>query len=393
MAVGCLFVPRFPVAFELAQRPELRGLPLALGGGDTGPRVAAVTPEAVRYGVDPGLSLREAIGFCPALVVIEPRPVLYERAFDEMIARLQDVSPVVERGPLGVAYVDLTGLDRLHGEGLAEAMLRCAPAVLEPRAGIAGGKFSAFVAAAIAGAGEARTVVAQETRDFLAPHPVDLLPLEPETLRRARMLSITTLGGYAALPRHAAQAQFGAMGASAWELANGRDARPVMPEPHIERITEAMEFAPPLTVREAILVALEPMLVRALRAPRARHRFVRGVGVLAVTERGRVWSRTQTLKEPTGDRDRLWRVLRTLIEFAELPGPVAELRLELSGLTREGGRQTQLFRERARRREELEETLRQLKARYGHCPVGRVVEVEPWSRVPERRMALVDFDP
>ena len=40
----------------------------------------------------------------------------------------------------------------------------------------------------------------------------------------------------------------------------------------------------------------------------------------------------------------------------------------------------------------LEESLRQLKARYGYCPVGRVVEMEPWSRVPERRLALIDFD-
>jgi DNA polymerase-4/protein ImuB len=43
-------------------------------------------------------------------------------------------------------------------------------------------------------------------------------------------------------------------------------------------------------------------------------------------------------------------------------------------------------------RERLEEALRQLKARYGYCPVGRVVEMEPWNRVPERRLALIDFD-
>jgi DNA polymerase-4/protein ImuB len=140
-------------------------------------------------------------------------------------------------------------------------------------------------------------------------------------------------------------------------------------------------------------VALEPMLVRALRQPSVHHRFVRALVLYATTEQGRAWRRNFTLKEPSGDRDRLWRIVRTLVEYAELPGTITELRLELAGLTREGGRQTQLFREQARRKEELEETLRQLKTRYGQCSVSRVVEVEPWSRVPERRMALVDFDP
>jgi len=37
--------------------------------------------------------------------------------------------------------------------------------------------------------------------------------------------------------------------------------------------------------------------------------------------------------------------------------------------------------------------VRQLKARYGRSPVAQVVEVEPWSRIPERRHALIDYDP
>ncbi len=390
--IGCLLIPRFALSCELAERPELRGLPVALGGGDAGPRVVDVSPEAFRYGIDPGVSLREAIGLCPALVVVEPRPAAYERAFEAIVRALQGASPVVERERIGVAYADLTGLERLYGEGLAEALLRCAPADMEPRAGIAPGKFPALAAAGAAEPGRAVVVDAAAVGDFLASRPIDLLPFDPATLRRLRLLGITTLGALTALPRQAVQARLGATGALAWELARGHDDRPVLPEPCVERAQETIEFAPPLTSRGAIITALEPMLARALRQPAVGHRFVRGLALAAATERGRTWRRTLTLKEPSGDRDRLWRAARTLIEYAEFPGSVAELRLELVGLTREGGRQARLFAERTRR-EELEETLRQLKARYGHCPVGRVVEVEPWSRVPERRTALVDFDP
>ncbi len=228
---------------------------------------------------------------------------------------------------------------------------------------------------------------------FLRDRPIGLLPLEPEALRRLRLLGIRTMGGLAALPRHAVQAQFGTAGVFAWELANGHDDRPVMPAPYIERVAEVMDFGTPLVSREAILAALEPMLASALRQPLRGQRFVRAIEVTLTTERGQRWRRKQLLKEPSSDRDRLWRVLRTLVEYAGMPGAAAQLRLELAGLTHESGRQPSLFREAARRREELEETLRQLKARYGHCPVGHVVEVEPWSRVPERRMALAEFDP
>ncbi|HWO93288.1 MAG TPA: DNA polymerase Y family protein [Dehalococcoidia bacterium] len=391
--VACLLISHFAMACELAERPELRGHPVVLGGGDAGPRVVDLTDEALRYGIDPGISLREAIALCPALTVIEPRPALYDDMFDDTLDALHQVSPIVERGGLGVTYADLTGLERLYGPRLPEALLVCAPPMLAPRLGIAWGKFPALAAAAFAEPGTPLLVPRSETAGFLSPQSVDLLPLPSDAHRRLRMLDIRTVGAFAALPRSAVQAQFGATGALAWDLAHGNDDRPLDPEPHTERIVEVLEFAPPLTGRDAVLMALEQMLVRALRQPGARNRFARGLFIRAATERGRSWSRRYTLKEPSSDRVRLAAILRTLVEYAEFPGALLELRLELTDLTREGGQQAQLFRERTRVREELETTLRQLKTRYGHCPVGRVVEVEPWSRVPERRMALVDYDP
>lgn len=392
--VACLVIPRFPLACELAGRPQLRGLPAVLGGGDGGPRVVVASQEAYRFGVRSGATLRESIGLCPSLVVLEPRPARYDVIWDDVIAALQHVSPIVQREEQpGVAFVDLTGLDRLYGESLPAMLLDCAPIALKPRLGIAPGKFPALAAASTAGPGDVITITGSEVIAFLAPRSINLLPLDDEALRRMRLLGIGTLGALAALPRQAIQAQFGRSGVIAWELARGVDGRPVLPEPYVERIIEALDFGPPLVSREAVLMALQTMLTRSLRQPLVQHRVVRAVAVSAVTERDRRWNRLLTLKEPTGDRDRLWVALRTIIDYADLPGAIATLRLELSGLTGEGEKQVQLFRERARRQEELEEMLRQLKARYGHCPVGRVVEVEPWSRVPERRMALVDFDP
>ncbi len=102
---------------------------------------------------------------------------------------------------------------------------------------------------------------------------------------------------------------------------------------------------------------------------------------------------TSSTRSTANDGARLWTALRPVIEYADFPGPIAQLELELGGLTAESGRQSGLFVEHARRREQLDEMVRHMKVRYGHSPVAQVVEVEPWSRIPERRYALMDYDP
>jgi DNA polymerase-4/protein ImuB len=89
----------------------------------------------------------------------------------------------------------------------------------------------------------------------------------------------------------------------------------------------------------------------------------------------------------------MWPAFRAVLDEAQFPGPLSELSIELRGLGQAMGQQLALPNARSTMRGRLEEGLRQLKARYGYCPVGRVVEVEPWNRIPERRLALIDFDP
>ena len=71
------------------------------------------------------------------------------------------------------------------------------------------------------------------------------------------------------------------------------------------------------------------------------------------------------------------------------PAPIEELALELLGLGGEAARQPGLFVARARQLAEIAEAARQLHARYGRVPLYHAIEVEPWSRIPERRWALV----
>ena len=403
MLIGCLLVPSFALAVELAARLALRAAQRgheqqetpAVLSDEAGLRVVEANRSARDRGVRAGQTLREAVSYCPALAVLEPRPARVLRAAAGLVEAAEAVSPLVEEASPGVVYADLRGLGGLYPRpgALEQALLAGAPAELGARLGVAHTRFGAYAAAHAAQAGEWLRVDEGQARAFLAPLPTEWLPLGAAEQGWLRLLGLETLGDLAALPRHAVEAQFGPGGGLAWLAARGEDPSPLRPRPFRERVREVAQAQPPLVSREAVERTVEQLLGRALRQPQVRRRFVRVLRIQATTEDDQAWQRTRVLKEPTGDRARLWTAIRPSLEVAELPGPIAELTLELGGLTTESGRQVGLFREYARRREQLDEMVRHLKVRYGQSPLLRVVAVEPWSRIPERRHALIDYDP
>lgn len=395
-ALACLAIPSLTFACEMAERPVLAGMPVALSD-EAHARVVEVTREARRHGVRAGMTLLDAVGLCPTLTVLEPRPALATRIAEALVDAMCSVSPLVEEAKPGVVFADLRGTEGLYPrlQDLRDAVFAGIPEGLRPQFGVAGHRFTAWVAASRAEPGTLQHVPIDDAATFLAPRAVSWLPLEVEVVARLRLLGIKTCGQFAALPRYAVEAQFGFPGGLAWLAARGEDPAPIRPRSwEQERVVEVSQAEPPLVSREAILHALDQMLGRALRQPRARHRFMRLVRLRAEGEHGGLWERHQVLREPLGDRARLWTVIRAAIEGAELPGPLTLVSLELGGLTAESGRQRNLFdTDRTRRREELDEMVRHLKVRFGQSPLARVVEVEPWHRLPEHRHALLEYDP
>jgi DNA polymerase-4/protein ImuB len=191
----------------------------------------------------------------------------------------------------------------------------------------------------------------------------------------------------------AVQAQLGPEGRKAWELANGIDHSPLLPHQREEVVSEHLTFRSPTVTRSALLMAVETLLGRAFAQPQARDRYVR-----TTTIEGRVlgqapWVRRFAFQGPVHRKDRAFAILKNSLESITLPGPLEDLKLTLAGFTGESGLQASLFSD-VRRREQLKETMRQLEAHLGcRPPIFLVRDVEPWSRIPERRQVLVPFDP
>jgi len=112
----------FFVSVELLARPELKGVPVIVGGQrDQRGVVTSASYEARRFGVHSAMALRTAAKLCPQAVFLDSHHELYGRWSDRIASILSKYSPVVEMASVDEAYIDLAGTERLHGPALAAA--------------------------------------------------------------------------------------------------------------------------------------------------------------------------------------------------------------------------------------------------------------------------------
>ena len=266
--VACVWLPLLPLRVAVLRHPAWDGRPLVLGRA-RGQRqeVHLCSPEAARAGIRPGLPLREVVALCRDAIIVPHDPVRTAAVLDEVLVPLQRVSPAVELADEEYLFLDLRGLKQLYRGDLAavERAIRVRiPPILQPRLGVAGGKFTASVAARLAKPSGMRVVPQPQTAAFLAPLPIHYLPFAAEALQRLSLLGLRRIGDLVALPVSAVQAQFGPPGVRAWRLATGQDDAPVVPHPNRPVVRAALRFDDPLASVDALMAAVGQLLEVAI---------------------------------------------------------------------------------------------------------------------------------
>jgi protein ImuB len=392
--IACLLIPGFELRAALRERPGLALRPAALGPAPgEEPLLGPVTATAEAAGVRPGMRMGEALALCPDLTLVEQDPATAEHEWELLLQRLEDSGFGVEAAAPGCVYFETRGIERLYG-GLEPALKRALAAVgaaWDARVGAAERRFAALAAASVARSGQVLIVSDRQTRDFLAPLPLTLLPVEPERREELEELGVKRLGQLAGLPGAAVAERLGPDGRRAWSLARGEKRGRVRARKVATDLVETLEFpeavANELTLRRALGALLDRLLARPERGDRA----IRKVAVSAKLVGGGSWRRTVTLRDATAEKDRLRLALAP--KLAELPAPITKLGLEVVDLAQAVGQQLELVSaEGEELRAHLSEGLRQVRAGAGSGAVCSVVEVAPWSRMPEQRALLVPRD-
>jgi protein ImuB len=392
--VACVVIPGFELRAALRERPRLALEPAALAPeSGSEPLLGPITAAAEAAGVEPGMRLGEALATCSSLQLVDADPAAAEEAWEQIVRRLEDAGFAVDPAAPGCAYFETRGVERLYG-GLEAALKRSLAAVgpgWDARVGAAGRRFAALAAANVARAGQVLVVSDEHTRDFLAPLPLTLLPVEAGRRQELEELGVKRLGELAGLPGAAVAERLGPDGRRAWSLARGGPSRPVRGRKPAYELAETLEFPEAvgneLTLRRSLGILLDRLLGRPERGGRA----LRKLALAARLVGGGSWRRTVTLRDATAEPARLRAALGP--KLLDLPAPVVALTLEVLTLAESVGSQLELVQpEGAELRARLSEGLRQVRAGTGRGSVCTVVEVAPWSRLPEQRALLVPRD-
>lgn len=392
--VVCVLLNRLALIAALGgTRTEMLGEPVALAPeAGREQRVGQASPAAEAFGIVPGMRVGEALARCPGLKLVPPDPEATRGYWRTVIDRLERLGAAVESDDPGVAWFEADGLRRIHGghlEGVLAAVRRVTPPGV--RVGAAPGRFSAYAAALHARRRKDPIVVAGAVRAFLAPLPVGLLRSRPglealpEMLER---LGVRTLGGLAQLPPAAVSERFGHPGLLALELAQGRDTRlePRRPaEPVLERLV-LPEAASGMQLERA----LELVLARVLARRERRGRSLRSLALSARFVEGGTWRITVALRRPTVELPRLMLALAP--HLGELPAPAESLAVEVEAFGPPAHDQAAIEEDPAvERRARLGEAVRHVRQATGERSLMRVLEVDPDSRLPERRAVLAPY--
>ena len=358
--VVCVLINRLPLIAALGgARSELMGEPVALApepGREQ--RVGEVSPAAEAFGIFAAMRVGEALSRCPSLRLVPPDPEATRGYWSHVLDRLESLGAAVESDDAGVAWFEADGLRRVHGghlEGVLAAARRALPA--GARVAAASCRFVAYAAALNVRRGRRRAsdaiVPAGATRAFLAPLPVGLLRVRPgleelpEVLER---LGIRTLGQLAALPPGRIAERFGHPG----------------------------------------LLALELLVARVLARRERRGRTLRVLALSARFVEGGTWRVSVPLRRPSADAARLRLVLAP--RLGELPAPAESLAVEVEAFGPPAYDHTPLADDPGeRRRVRLAEAVRHVRSAAGGEAVVRVLEIDPESRLPERRAVLAPY--
>src|SRR6478609_201067 len=279
----------FYASVEQRDNPELRGKPLAVGGGHRGV-VMAASYEARKYGVRSAMPAVSAKRRCPELIFVKTRFEVYRAVSQQIRAIFLDYTDLVEPLSLDEAYLDVSA-DRV-GLGTARAIAEDirrrirAETGLTASAGVSYCKFIAKLASDHRKPDGLTVITPERGPEFIAALPVARFHgVGPVTARKMEQLGILTGADLKEWSLPALHAHFGSSADWYWRICRGIDEREVNPDRPYKSVSAERTFDEDLRDPDRLAAELERI---------AGYAWDR-------VERAQVVGRTVTLKVKFGD--------------------------------------------------------------------------------------------
>jgi DNA polymerase-4 len=309
----------FYASVEQRDRPELRGLPVVVGGSSRRAVVAAASYEARKFGVRSAMPMFRARRLCPDLVVVDLRMDHYRGVSQQIRVILAAHTGLIEPLALDEFFLDVSQVTASIAEaGALAARLRQeirGATGLTASAGVGPSKFVAKIASDLRKPDGLVVVEPEAVAAFLAPLPASRMwGVGRVTERRLKEIGIDTLADLAAADPARLGELLGKHGPRMVEFARGADARPVQVSRQPKSVSNETTFEED-TSDLAVLAEHIARLAQRV-AERLRRRGLAGrTVVLKLTYRGfQHATRRTTLARPTSDVETIAAAARALLD-------------------------------------------------------------------------------
>jgi DNA polymerase-4 len=329
----------FYASVEQRDRPELRGLPVAVGGAGARGVVMAASYEARAFGVRSAMPGFQARRLCPQLIFVPTRFDAYKAASRQIRAIFESYTELVEPLSLDEAYLDVSAANR--GGPIATEIARAikqeirATTGLTASAGVSFNKFLAKIASALEKPDGLTVIRPERAAALIARLPIErFFGVGPATARKMKALGIHDGAELLARSEDELARRFGKVGRHYYRVARGEDDREVRPDRPLKSIGAEHTFDRDLAEPEAMLERLGPIAEQvALRMARSEH-FGRTVTLKIKHHDFSVTTRQRTLPDQVDSAEELLTLALWLLHHPEPPRrPVRLLGLTVSNFS------------------------------------------------------------
>jgi DNA polymerase-4 len=352
----------------------LRDKALIVGGGVRGV-VTTCCYIARMSGVRSAMPMFTARKLCPEAVVLKPNFPKYVAESRRIMARLRDITPLVQTLSLDEAWLDLSGTERLHGAPPALTLARLQTEIeresgITVSVGLAANKFLAKIASDLDKPRGFAVIGGAEAQGFLAPRPVGILPgVGPAFVRTLESDGFRTVGDLAAADARRLADRYGAHGLHLHQLAHGRDARAVNPDAARKSMSAETTFNDDLNGLEALEDMLWPLCEKVARHARGEAIAGRVVTLKLRQTDFRIVTRRRTLPFATQTARTLFAAAREMLALEARGQPWRLIGVGISDLVESAAAGGDLFGGDESRALRGEQAIDALRGRFGATAV------------------------
>lgn len=372
----------FYASVEKRDRPELRDVPVIVGGGKRGV-VTTCCYIARINGVRSAMPMFKALKACPEAVIVKPDFSKYRHESKRILGMAAALTPLVQNLSLDEAWMDLSGTERLHGAPPAITLAKLQARIeaetgLTVSIGLAVNKFLAKVASDL-DKPRGFSVIGHEAQAFLAPRPVRILPgVGPAMVASLEKAGYRNVGDLARVDVRVLADRWGAYGLRLHDLAHGRDARAVNPNEARKGISCETTFNEDLSAIPDLEDKLAPLCERVARQARDGAIAGRVVTLKLRTTDFKIVTRRRTLPVATQTAHTLFKVGRELLAKEATGRPWRLIGIGIADLIDAETASGDFFAEGEKKALASERSVDAIRARFGAGAVtsGRILRTK-----------------